>query len=531
MSATSSTVDQDAIRVANRYAGQVEKAVTLQERARACQDAVDKYRADARANVESAENHRAAARTIRDVSLARQHAMAARDAEAEAAREILAARYYEQQAEQYQAQAHGITPAGAGAGGLVLDDRREAAGHYDGARGRTPQDTVKEAMTASAGTTGPVDTGDGGALPDAAGLAGTGSEHWHGSDVVTAGSGNGTVSLGLCQFPDSDAYVVVATNPADKPWDPDADGTGIDPALSKKEAGQLADTLEELAALAESGAQTTAPTRLEKLAARVRDLIGTTGVTIAGDDGQIEVSAADMRKILDAAAPEPAVPARRKVDAKACLKDNMDTGAVWAELDASGSEPVITVTTTEGEPPENCPGDYTTTRLSPAEARQLADKVRRFATTDPQAESAPQPVSMAPPAAAPVPEPATAAEPVQARRVTNSRGKTYEYDPATGATAVIEADGWRAVVPAGSSTGLAARLLYWRAEIKDGRGQDATGTAARALLARLTLAEVREVAEAIGTSASSARTKSHLIDTVVNTAIDAPRKYRGLSTW
>ena len=141
MSATSSTVDQDAIRVANRYAGQVEKAVTLQERARACQDAAQQYRRDAQANVESVENHRAAARTIRDVSLARQHAMAARDAEAEAAREILAARYYEQQAEQYQAQAHGITPAGpagTGATGPVLAARREVAGHYDGTEQEKP---------------------------------------------------------------------------------------------------------------------------------------------------------------------------------------------------------------------------------------------------------------------------------------------------------------------------------------------------------------------------------------------------------
>jgi hypothetical protein len=105
---TSGDIDQDAMRVANRYAGLIEKAQTLQERARACRDAADQYRRDARANQESAENHKMAARTIRDANVAHEHAVAARDAEAEAAREILAARYYEEQAEEYEAQARAI---------------------------------------------------------------------------------------------------------------------------------------------------------------------------------------------------------------------------------------------------------------------------------------------------------------------------------------------------------------------------------------------------------------------------------------
>ncbi|MFG3423403.1 hypothetical protein [Micromonospora sp. NPDC048063] len=105
---TSGDIDQDAMRVANRYAGLIEKAQTLQERGRACRDAADQYRRDARANQESAENHKMAARTIRDANVAHEHAVAARDAEAEAAREILAARYYEEQAEEYEAQARAI---------------------------------------------------------------------------------------------------------------------------------------------------------------------------------------------------------------------------------------------------------------------------------------------------------------------------------------------------------------------------------------------------------------------------------------
>jgi hypothetical protein len=442
--------------------------------------------------------------------------------------------------------------ARSGITGPVLDGLHAVAGHYDGARGRWEAlsaaikqhealaeqvratggaasgmsfytDDTKEAMTATTGaTTGPGDT-DGAGLPDAAGLGET--EHWHGSDVVAASSGDGTVSLGLCQFPDSDAYVVVATHPPGKPWDPDS-VRGIDPALNQKEAGKLADALDELADLAESDAPTKAPTRLEKLAARMRDLIGDSGVTIAGDQGEIEVSAADMRKILDAAAPEPAVPTRCRVDAKVCLKDNMDTGTVWAELDTSGAEPVVAVTSTEGERPEDYPEGYTTTRLSPAEARQLADKVRRFATTNPQAGAASQPAPSPAPAAPVTP---VAAEPAQARRVTNSRGTTYEYNPADGSTAVIEPDGWRSAVPPSSSTGTAARFLWWNAEIKDGRGQDVTEDAARALLGGLTAAELREVAEAVGSSAHGARTKSQLVDAIVNMAIGAPRKHRALS--
>ncbi|MGC5334873.1 hypothetical protein [Micromonospora sp. DT62] len=105
---TTTDIDQDAMRVANRYAEQVEKAQTLQARARACRDAADQYRRDARNNQESAENHKQAARTIRDANVAHEHAVSARDAEAEAAREILAARYYEEQAEAYEAQARSI---------------------------------------------------------------------------------------------------------------------------------------------------------------------------------------------------------------------------------------------------------------------------------------------------------------------------------------------------------------------------------------------------------------------------------------
>ena len=99
------TTDQEAMRVANRYAASIEKAATLLERARACHDAAKQYRRDARDNQSSAEGHARAARMIRDRNVAAAHATAARNAEAEAAREILAARHYEQQGQHYEAQA------------------------------------------------------------------------------------------------------------------------------------------------------------------------------------------------------------------------------------------------------------------------------------------------------------------------------------------------------------------------------------------------------------------------------------------
>jgi hypothetical protein len=563
--------------------------------------------------------------------------------------------------------------ATAGITGPVLDGLHELAGHYDGARGHWDSlgaalkqhealgeqarathgaatdmtfytdDSVKDPMTTSADSTVPAAdvAGGGDALPDTAGI--TDGEHWHASDVLTAGDGK--VCLGLCKYPDSDAYVVVATKPADQPWDPDGTANGIDPPLSPQEAGQFADTLDELVDLAQSGAATPTPTKLDKVAEQVRGLLGDSGVTIVGDEGEIEVSAEDIRKLLDAAAPEPTVATRHKVTSKACEKeDGFDTGTVWAQLDTSGPEPVIAVTSTEGkEQPEDYPEGYTTTRLSLPEARELASKVRRLAQTTPDAAAPdtaspdtasadtagqssspgrsdaeadveqvrqtyarlaaepgdyvaltdirdavpikdrervdralrqlltddevrlePEPfghrigtrekqaavhiggedrhklsidsspgTSVAPTPAAPAPAPAPAggATPAGPRRVSSSHGKKFEYDPGTGATAVIESDGWRAVVPPSSPTGIATRLLYWNAEIKDGRGDDATDAAARELLAGLSAAELREVADNIGASAPGARTKAQLTDAIVNMAVSSPRKYRGLRRW
>jgi hypothetical protein len=112
--------------------------------------------------------------------------------------------------------------------------------------------------------------------------------------------------------------------------------------------------------------------------------------------------------------------------------------------------------------------------------------------------------------------------------ISNSRGMQFEYDPGTGTAAVIEAGGWRNVVAADSSTGIAAWLLYENQETKDGRGDVGADAAARARLDRLSADELHEVADETGTSLHGARTKARMIDTIINLMISGPRKHRGL---
>ena len=375
---------------------------------------------------------------------------------------------------------------------------------------------------------GQVEPGDG-PMPDVAGLTDLTSGYWHGSDVVP-GPDETKVWLGLVRYaePGQEAtgtYVAVDTTAGNR-WEPDGTDSGIIPALSPKEAGQLADELDDLIALAQSGAAAAPPTKLAQLADRLRGLLGDAGVTVIGNEGETEVSATMIRQLLDAAAPAPATPTRRKVTAKDCDQDNMDNGTVWVEIDASGAAPAIAVTSVEGsEQPEDYPEGYTTTKLPLADASRLAAKLRRFAQEAPKVSAGgavDQPTQVSP---------GPDRVPAEPRRVSNSHGKQFEYDPETGAAAVIEPDGWRAVVPPRSSTGIAARLLYWNAEIKDGRGGDATDQAARALLDGLSATELREVADEIGTSATGARTKRQMADAIVNMTISAARKYRGLSNW
>ena len=112
---TGGGVDQDAIRVANRYAAQITKPDTLLGRAGACRDAAAMYQRDARESAAAAQAHRATARTIGDPDIAAEHERQAQVAEGEARLEILAARHYDMQAGAYEAGADPQAPAAAGA--------------------------------------------------------------------------------------------------------------------------------------------------------------------------------------------------------------------------------------------------------------------------------------------------------------------------------------------------------------------------------------------------------------------------------
>lgn len=106
--AETAELDQEAIRVANRYAGLIQKEETLLGRANACREAARSFRRDARENQESARQHKLTAKTTKDPNVAAENARQAREAEAEAAREILAARGHEQQAEEYEVKARSL---------------------------------------------------------------------------------------------------------------------------------------------------------------------------------------------------------------------------------------------------------------------------------------------------------------------------------------------------------------------------------------------------------------------------------------
>lgn len=221
------------------------------------------------------------------------------------------------------------------------------------------------------------------ALPDAAGIAGDyGPAHWHGSEVV--GAAQVRVFVGMYCDPEQemDAYVVVAT-PTTGRWTPDGPDTGIDPSLTAREATLLADEIDALVALAQSGTPLPAPTQLSSLADRLRTLAAGGGVTVVGDHGEIELTAAQLRHLLDAAALSP-VTTRRKVVGVGALAQDVDQGTVWIELDTTGEQPVIAVTSVEGtEQPEDYPEGYGTARLPLAEAAALAAILRRFAAAAP----------------------------------------------------------------------------------------------------------------------------------------------------
>jgi hypothetical protein len=365
------SVDQEAMRVANRYAATVAKAETLAGRARACRDAAEQYRRDARANQASAEQHQVAARTIRETTIAAEHARTAREAEAEAAREILAAHYYEAQAEQYDGQ----IPAGATTGGGTITRQEISMG-----------DGTTAAAAASTSTT----------VPDVLGYAD--GETCHGTDQVPAVAGPGTV-LALMDYGDGGdrwdggRYVAVGTSP--HRWNPVTNLEQADsgpsagyaaPHLDPAEAEAAAAHLDELADLAEAGHRPPTPTKWSRAAQRLEHLLAG-DADLAGEkvrivDDELPVTMKDLLALLRDKQPTTAAATRRHVAATAIDQAGGDTGTLWLDLVDHDDTTHIAVAGVEGtEDPDDDFWQPYTARHTPAQARELAGKLRTFAAS------------------------------------------------------------------------------------------------------------------------------------------------------
>ncbi|MFY1621612.1 hypothetical protein ACN268_00240 [Micromonospora sp. WMMD735] len=361
-------VDQEAMRVANRYAATVAKAETLADRARACRDAADRYRRDARDNQESAEQHAVAARTIRDAAVAAEHALAARDAEAEAAREILAARYYEEQAEEYETQAR--------------------------AAGGTP--TSKE-IGMGDGTTPTPAASTSPAVGDVLGYAD--GDTCHGTDLVASAAGPAT-SLALMDYGDGDNrwdggwYVAVGTSP--HRWNPVTDAEHVDsggyrrpgsyaaPHLDPGEAEAAAGHLDALADLAEAGHRPSKLTKWGRAAQRLEHLLvddadlARQKVTIVDDE--LPVTVGDLLALLRDKQPAAELVTRRHVATTAIGEAGGDTGTLWMDLvDHDGATKVMVVGVEGDEDPAADYWQPYTAQHTPEQARELACKLRTFA--------------------------------------------------------------------------------------------------------------------------------------------------------
>ena len=397
MNATSD-VDQDAMRVANRYAAQISKHATLLDRADACRDAATLYQRDARASAEAAQTHRASARTIRDPDVAAEHERQAQAADAEARLETLAARHYEMQAEVYQAGGNPQAPADVD---ILTGPGQRAITAPIGAPAMTSPQTTPRSRTHNPDQPRAAD-GTWTKVGDVLGYID--EETCFGTDKV-AGAGTAATILALMDFEDDadgngGRYVAVAT-PRSGDWNPltsieaptpdDLYGPAssyMPPHLDADEALAAAAHLDELAELATSGYQPPKPTRSSRAAQRLQHLVDADRTDLdesigIGDDENFPLTVRELLAILhdqDQAGAQAST--RRKVTAAASGAAGGETGVLWMDLDRADDGTLrITVVGVESET-ENPDDDYWkpyVTEYTPESARELATKLRTFA--------------------------------------------------------------------------------------------------------------------------------------------------------
>lgn len=228
-------------------------------------------------------------------------------------------------------------------------------------------------------------------VPDVLGVAGENAIV--GSDQVK-GTGDVPTNLVLIDDPGEEQtsshswrggqFVEVRT-PVNKPGD-----IMSYPILSPDEAEQAAAGLEDLAERAERGEKPPRPSKWAKAAQQLRHVMDSgrgdikPGDRVAlWDDETLPVTYKDLMGLLAQADPQAGdgtTPHRHTTYARASVAANGETGAVWTELLPDGR---IAVTGIEGDGPSATPDDEFwkpyTAHHTPAGARELAGKLRRFA--------------------------------------------------------------------------------------------------------------------------------------------------------
>jgi hypothetical protein len=220
-------------------------------------------------------------------------------------------------------------------------------------------------------------------------------ESCFGTDRVT-GAGPVPTDLALIEYPPElgsqvSAFVSVATPKAG--YNP---ATGKEengniycaPQLGPAEAEAMADKLEELAEMVESGFRPPEPTRHTRARQRIELLLqedraaGRDGVAV-GEDEQFPLTTAELLKLLVEADPTlSAAQTRHAVRAHASVVAGGEDGTVWLDIEQDAVTKAMQIVVTAVEGTESPDDDYNrqyAARHTPESARELAGKLRAFA--------------------------------------------------------------------------------------------------------------------------------------------------------
>lgn len=218
----------------------------------------------------------------------------------------------------------------------------------------------------------------------------------HGTDQVTGTSAS--TALALMDYGDGGGrweggrYVAVATTAPGR-WHPvtneqqisgDSSLVYVAPDLNPTEAETVAQHLDDLAAMAESGYRPPKPTRYGRAAQRLQHLVDVdtdlAKVKVTIGDDELPLTVRDLLTLLRKQDQGVDPAARRHVTARASETAGGDGGAVWMRLVDVRGTARIAVTAVEGtDDPDDDYWKPHTAQHTPAQARELADKLRTFA--------------------------------------------------------------------------------------------------------------------------------------------------------